>query len=277
MARQEGASRTPTLPPLASIREFVRLQSEAPGQNPIAAMFGFDPVARSAAAEYSGALAEVTVVDALDALTGQWLVLDNVPLGDNEHPVAHILIGPPGVFTVALRNHAQESVWVGERAFVAGKNSLAGQTKFPHVRDVEHEAELVAERMSASAGKPVTVTACLVVAGATDLTVNSHPRHVEVLEPAGFAAWLADLPRLLSPQAVEQLRTAALAPGTWPGRPLAVDLDALSDRAAFDEIQRRVVAARRRRLFWAILGATLSQVTAVAAVTGVFGSSTSIL
>lgn len=258
---------TPTLPPLASIREFVRLQSEAPRQNPFAIAFGIDPVARNAAAEYAGALAEVTVIDALDALGGQWLVLDNVPLGENEHPVAHILIGPPGVFTVALRNHAQESIWVGERAFVAG------QTRFPHLRDVEHEAQLVAERMSATAGTPVTVTACLVVAGATDLTVAGHPPRVDVLEPAGFAAWLDDLPRLLSPRVVEQLRSAALQPSTWAGRPLAVDLDALSDRAAFDDIQRRVVAARRRRLFWAILGAALSQAVAFGALASSLGSS----
>jgi hypothetical protein len=239
------------------VREFLRLQAEAPRRSFAARVFGIDPLARSAAHAYAGALAEVEVAELLDRLGHDWTVLDTVPIGVNEPPVEHVVIGPPGVFSIALRNHAGERVWVGERTFVADG------TRFPHLRDVEDESEIVAARMSAALGSRVTVTPCLVVASAAELVLRESPRPVEVFAPTRLAEWLAELPRVLSPRAVAGYSTVGLTAGTWcerqPGGEwdARVARDAASDRTEFAAFQREVARARRLRFAWLLLGIAL--------------------
>jgi hypothetical protein len=50
----------------------------------------------------------VEVAELLDRLGHDWTVLDTVPIDDREPPVEHVVIGPPGVFSITIRNHASE-------------------------------------------------------------------------------------------------------------------------------------------------------------------------
>ncbi len=236
------------------MREFLRLQAEAPQRSLVGRVLGFDPLARSAAHAYAGAIAEIDVAELLDRLGTAWTVLDTVPIGADELPVEHVLIGPPGVFSIALRNHAGERVWVGERTFVADG------TRFPHLRDAEHESDIVAARMTAAVGTPVTVTPCLVLASPAELSLRDTSRRVEVFLPTQLAGWLADLPRVLSPKAVDRYRQAGLDADTWH-RPRPDDAhwaltawDAAGNRAAFEAIRRAIARSRRLRLAWLLLG-----------------------
>jgi hypothetical protein len=253
---ESGGARTirrATEPSLASVREFLLLQDEAHQRSRSQTFFGFDPLDRGAAEAYSGAVAEVTVSDALAALGDEWTVVDTVAIGSHEPLVDHLVVGPPGVFSIGLRNHADEQVWVGERTF------LVGGSRLPHLRDAEHEADLVAERMSAAVGFPVTVTPCLVVAARDALTVHSVGRRAQVILPGELACWLASLPRLLSPAAVEARRAIVIEPSNWAEDARQPRPDNQRHRAEFDRIHAQIISAHRRRLGWVISGAILSQ------------------
>lgn len=234
------------------------LQAEAHQLSAFGRFFGVDPLDRGAAAAYSGALAEVTVSDALAALGDEWTVVDSVAVASGEPPVDHLVIGPPGTFSIRVRNHALERVWVVGRTFVAGG------IRVPHIRDAEHEADLIAERMSAAAGLLITVSPCLVVAAPDALTVRPGGRRVHVLLPGEVAGWLASLPRQLSPGALEARRAVALEPAFWA--PTAARSDSGQVRLNFDLVRAQIVRSRRRRLGWVISGAILSQLLLIGAV-----------
>lgn len=251
-----------TAPALVSVREFLRLQSAAPRMSFFARLCGSDPLARSAAHAYAGARAEVEVSDCLDGLGDEWTIIDGASLGAHKPVVDHVVIGPAGVFSVALRNHTRDRVWVGERTFV-----VEG-TRFPHLRDVEHEAELVGDRMSRAVGAPVAVTPCLVIASPAELTLAPGARRVEVLASHQLGRWLTALPRLMSPAVVERHRESALAGATWFAGAGEWD-DSAEIRASFDSVHSRIVRARRIRLGWAIAGVMLSQLVLVASAFGV--------
>ena len=235
------------------LREFLRLQSAVPVRGRFARLFGRDPLARGAERAYAGALAELEVADAIAALGDEWIVLDGAGVGGREFSLRgdsavcadRILVGPPGVFTVTLRNHFDDRVWVGERTFVVGS------ARFPHIRDAEFEADRVSETIGSVLDTPIPVTPCLVIADPAELVVRDRPRRTEVLVPQDFGVWLHGLPRILSPAALADY--SAIARVNWPERaPLAPGAG-----SAFLQVHGQVVAARSRRLFWAAVGALL--------------------
>lgn len=248
-------------PALTSVKEFLRLQSAAPRMSLFGRIFGLDPLARPAARAYAGALAEVEVSDALAALGDEWSIVDGASLGTDEPVIEHVVVGPAGVFSIALCNHAGERVWVGERTFVVDG------TRFPHVRDAEYVADSVADRMSRALGAPVTVTPCLVVTSPAELTLTAGSRRVEIVSQRQFGSWLASLPRLMSQQAVERHRRCAESQGTW----FVATREATGSaavRAEFDRVHSRIVRARRVCLSWAIAGAVVSQLALLASAFG---------
>jgi hypothetical protein len=233
------------------LREFLRLQSAAPVRGRLARLFGKDPLAKGAERAYAGALAELEVADVIAALGDEWIVLDGAGAGGREFALRgdsavcadRILVGPPGVFTVTLRNHFDDKVWVGERTFVVGS------ARFPHIRDAEFEADRVSETIGSVLDTPIAVTPCLVIADPAELVVRDRPRRTEVLVPQDFGVWLHGLPRILSPAALADY--SAIARVNWPERlPLTAGAG-----SAFLGVHGQVVAARSRRLFWAAIGA----------------------
>ena len=233
------------------LREFLRLQAAAPIRGRFDRFFGKDPLAKGAERAYAGALAELEVADAIAALGDEWIVLDGAGVGGREFSLRadsavcadRILVGPPGVFTVTLRNHFDDRVWVGERTFVVGT------ARFPHIRDAEFEADRVSEAIGSVLDTPIAVTPCLVIADPAELVVRDRPRRTEVLVPQDFGSWLHGLPRILSAAALADY--SAIARVNWPERaPLAPGAG-----TAFLQVHGQVVAARSRRLFWAAIGA----------------------
>jgi hypothetical protein len=244
----------------ASVREFLLLQREAPERSLFARIIGLDPLAREAAGPYAGALAEITVAESLERLGSDWIVLNDLSIGSKWRPISYALVGPPGVFTLEVHNHSNADVWVGERSIVVDG------APHTHIEESERRADRVARRLSEATDSPVAVTPCLVVANAAELTVRERPRRVEVLVPNAVGPFFAELPRLLSPEAVDRHRDAALAPTTWRtgSRATARNAGGLVDRAEFAAIHRSIVESHRRRLFWAISGAALSSVMLLA-------------
>jgi hypothetical protein len=265
-SRQAGHSVAPLerMPPQTALRECLSLQSDAAPQSLFACLFGLDPLARAARRSYSGAIAELALADSLAALGREWTVLHSVPVaeeGFGDRPIIdHLVIGPAGIFTLSIQSHAGQSLWVGERTFIADGERLN------HLAIAEEGAlavsRLLTEALAAGGAiLDVIVTPCVVVDAPATLQVLQRPGRVQVVTARTFASWLTGLPRLKSPVAVEEFVAVAVSASTWPmSRPAHGEGEAGTRHrtAEFELLRHRVSSARVRRLLWTGLGVVVS-------------------
>lgn len=159
-----------------------------------------------------GASGEVAVGRRLQRLGEGWHVIHSVPVGDKDTDIDHVVIGPPGVFTVNTKNHSGRNVWVHTHAFkVSGHNQH-------YLRKSRAEAKRAAKLLSAACGFSVPVEPIIVVLSAK-LTVKGQPRDVSVGGPRTICRWLTSRPPVLSPEAIEDIYEHARRDVTWRPRP----------------------------------------------------------
>ena len=82
-----------------------------------------------------GAEGEEEVARRLGRLSEGWRVLHSIPVGEKGSDIDHVVIGPPGVFTLNTKNHIRSNVWVTETTFMVN-----GQ-KREYFRNSRHEAK----------------------------------------------------------------------------------------------------------------------------------------
>ncbi len=159
-----------------------------------------------------GADAEETVAQHLTRLGPGWHVLHAVPVGNKGSDIDHVVVGPPGVFTVNTKNHPNANVWVrGDTFKVNGHN----QRYIPHSR---FEAGRAARLLSAAARLDVEVRGVIAVVGAQQgFTVKEQPHDgaVTVVTGAMLQAYLRSLPVVLGTPSIELLYACARHLATW--------------------------------------------------------------
>jgi len=64
---------------------------------------------------YLGALGELDVARSLDSLGPEWRVFRAVPIGTGSSDIDHVVIGPPGVFTINTKHHQGKDIWIGAK------------------------------------------------------------------------------------------------------------------------------------------------------------------
>jgi hypothetical protein len=243
-----------------------------------------DPLPREARRSYSGALAEVAVAESLAALGSEWTVLHSVPVtgdasGDDPATVVdHLVIGPAGIFTITIHSHSGQSVWVGERTFIVDGERL------DHLASADAAGSAASDRFvvalaAARTNLDAVVTPCIVVDAPATLRTHQRPGRIQVVTARAFAAWLAGLPRLISPAAVDALAAVAVESSTWAVHP-GCELDDAPQRVAeFARLRHRVASARFRRLVWTGLGVIVSYALVISSFTGLtlFGLTTAII
>ena len=101
-----------------------------------------------------------------------WTVLRAVTLHSGAE-AGHLVIGPPGVFTVSTLHHQ------GARIRVGGQVVWVDNTMREYLRNGRTEAASVARRLSEVLGGPVPVTPVLAFVGAGG--VDAHDGHPDVL------------------------------------------------------------------------------------------------
>lgn len=134
-----------------------------------------------------------------------WQVLHSVPLGD--HVIDHLVIGPPGVFALVVRNHLKDRVKV-KRSVV----KVNGRTT-SYLRDVRPPAHDASERLSGACGFDVEVRPVLVVLAA-HLAEQQQPE-VPVVGRKRIARWLMEQPGQQPFETTSAVHAAARHPGTW--------------------------------------------------------------
>ncbi len=158
-----------------------------------------------------GAAGEVAVGRRLDRLRKHgWRVLHSVQLGRGGD-IDHLVIGPPGVFTVNTKHHPGARVRVGRAVvFVRGN-------RVDHITQARQEAARARIALTAAAGCPVNVQPLIVIHGANvSGWALRRPQGVKVLPSRAAAWWLRSPGRaLLRHDEIEALYATACDPATW--------------------------------------------------------------
>ena len=115
------------------IREILDRQSRRPPRGALARFFGLSPIPADDASWYTGALGEQAVGRQLARLGPEWTVLHAIPVGAGDSDIDHLLIGPPGVFSLNTKRHKGKKIWVADRRIL-----VAGQ-KVDHLRNARAE------------------------------------------------------------------------------------------------------------------------------------------
>lgn len=117
-----------------------------------------------------GADGEQATAEQLAKLGPEWRVLHAVRVGDRGADIDHVVIGPPGVFTVNAKNHPRASIWVG------GDTFLVNGQRVPYIRNSRYEARRAARLLTERAGFPVATIGVIAVMGAhKGFTVKKQP------------------------------------------------------------------------------------------------------
>lgn len=234
----------PTLsdrPPAASvIAECLRAQALAQPRTAAARFFGRTPLTAASLPWYLGALGELEVAQRLDSLGPGWRVLHAVPVGRGSSDIDHVVIGPPGVFTINTKHHEGKDVWVASRRIL-----VSGQ-RTDYLRNARHEASRASQRLSVALRGKVDVTPIIAIVGARRIIIRERPGDVFVLRERQVAGWLKRLPVTIAPTDVSRLADAAEIPSTWHRAP---DLD-IVDMPGFMALREDVVRSRNRRRGW---------------------------
>ncbi|MBA2726389.1 MAG: NERD domain-containing protein [Actinobacteria bacterium] len=158
-----------------------------------------------------GATGEETVGSRLDRLPqDEWMALHDIVLNNKGTNLDHLVIGPPGIFSINTKHHPKAKILVSEKSFqVNGYRT----NYFPVA---VHEANKVASALSRAMGKEAIVRPLIVVMGA-ELEVKTKPAGVAVIRRRDLPKWFTKLPRTLSDQELRLLRRVAGRPSTWAG------------------------------------------------------------
>ncbi|MHA6694718.1 hypothetical protein [Homoserinimonas sp. A520] len=256
-------------PAQVAIREFLHVHRTLPPRGIRSRLFGESPISASGAHWFWAAVGELEVVAGLHRLGPEWCVLHGLPgpapapadeaesstaagLSSGASTVDHLIIGPAGVFSVAIHDHTRQNVWVSRRAFVVDGHRVQ------HIRQAEAVVGHVERMLEAAAGRGVRASTIIAVIDPGSLDVRSLPKDVFVVAAASITTWLKTRECELDPAMVAELAGYARLESTWPDVPVAAAVEVSEqERAEFEQVRRDVTIARIIRAVWAI-GATVA-------------------
>jgi hypothetical protein len=157
-----------------------------------------------------GAEGEEEVAFQLRKLGEGWRVLHSVPVGTGDTDIDHVVIGPPGVFTLNSKNH------LGGRVSVNAKAIYVNGTYQPYIAKSRAEGKRAAKLLSAACGYQVAVRPLIVIM-ASDLRIKGSPEGVNVVGRKRIFKWLAGQTPTLTRDAVDAIYAVARRRSTWVG------------------------------------------------------------
>jgi hypothetical protein len=233
-------------PAYSVMQECLRIQGEARPLGKAARFFGLNPLCAAARSWYRGALGELEVAAELARLGPEWTILHAVPVGSADSDIDHVVIGPPGIYTINTKNHSGKRIWVGGHVF------MVNGFKTNHIRNSLFEAKRASGLLSKVAGGPVKVTPLIVVVSPAGITRGRGKQKVIVLTSGRLFSWLTHRPRVHSDAAIAYFSMIAEERATWHSRAHVVD-DTLRHVQRFERLQHEVRVARTRVRRWLVL------------------------
>ena len=148
------------------------------------------------------------VARALLDLGADWQVLHGVPIGCDHRVVGHLLIGPPGVFTLNVEDHRGSEVRIHNPWVEADGRRTARL----HTSTIE--ADRTASLLTRACGFAVPVRPVIVVL-AESFLVLGETDGVAVLSARQVTSWLTDRPERLAPTEVCAVYGQARRASLW--------------------------------------------------------------
>jgi hypothetical protein len=135
----------------------------------------------------------------LDGLGHGWRVLHNVDLSLRRGEIDHLVVGPPGVFTITSRCHPGRDVVVSARTVTIDGHRTA------YLSEARSHAREVSQALTESCGWTIEASAIVVLAEVGSFTVRQMPDDVAVVTAQHAVAWLRTKPARIAPMAVDQV------------------------------------------------------------------------
>lgn len=151
---------------------------------------------------------ELSTGRALDRLDDRWACLHSVPVGRNGSDIDHVVIGPPGVFTINSKHHPRRRVAVDEYAVTVGA------VRTDYLQRARAEAERAERLLSRSCGQRITV-APLVVVYCREFRIVRSPLDVHVVAGNQLTSWLGRLRPTLDEATAADVYAHARWASTW--------------------------------------------------------------
>ena len=137
-----------------------------------------------------------------------WQVLSSV-MKNSGADVDHLVIGPPGVFTINVKHHYGARVWVGEQVV-----DVDGE-QHRYLPNSRHEANSAARILNNSVGLPIRVTPVLAFVGAASIDTNDSLGDVLIARGEEIDYVLRDLHSVYSVQERDRIYGVARRAEVW--------------------------------------------------------------
>jgi hypothetical protein len=139
-----------------------------------------------------------------------WKVIHGVPVGTGDSDIDHVVIGPPGVFTLNTKNH------LGGRVTVTSKAIYVNGTFQPYLAKSRAEGKRATKLLTNSCGYEV-IAEPLVVIMANELKIKGLTEGVHVVGRKQITRWLLNQRQTLLPEEVDAIYAMARRRSTWVG------------------------------------------------------------
>lgn len=163
-------------------------------------------------ADAAGAAGESAVGRRLGKLRApRWHVVHAVPLDEGGSDIDHVVIGPPGVFTLNTKDHPGAHVWAGTHTL------LVNGQKTDYLWRSRAGAARAARLLGAACPLAVRVRPVIVLA-ARRVVVREQPPGVDVIAAGAVVRWLRHQEPVLTPEEVTAIFDVARRDSTWVHR-----------------------------------------------------------
>jgi hypothetical protein len=167
---------------------------------------------------YRGVIGERRIANLLHQLGEEWTVLHSVPVGASTTDIDHIVIGPPGVFTINTKYSPGRDVWVARTNLkVSGRSQR-------HVQNSIREVTRAAEALTRATRLDVPVHGVIVFVDPERITIREAPgdgaHKISVVSDRELLGELCGT-TMLGPQELARIVDAAVRPETWHQSPTA--------------------------------------------------------
>jgi hypothetical protein len=138
-----------------------------------------------------------------------WTVLSSI-VKRSGADIDHLVIGPPGVFTINTKHHRDASIWVGENMV------KVNNAKQPHyLRNSRHEAASAARVLTEAVGLDVIVTPVLAFVGAASINARDSSGDVVITTGEAIEHALLEKHAVYSMQERERIFAVARRAEIW--------------------------------------------------------------
>lgn len=168
-------------------------------------VFGVD----AGASWRAGADGERAVARVLGKLPEGWVVFHSVKVGSRGSDIDHVVIGPPGVFTVNTKNHQGCTVWAG------GDSVMVNGRRTRYVPIARYEAQRAQRLLSEAVGWQVPVTGVLAILCRDGIRTGDQLPQDVLICSRHLRRLLTGQPPRLTSDALSQVIRAAEQSETW--------------------------------------------------------------